>query len=331
MKRTIIVIIVTAFVLLGILFLTSKLGIISATDNKSRISESELFNYTTDAVDSQYTEIPREVIEQNIISKLQAEKDFIPRKQIEYIFINEANHGMDGLFIRYYQVIDSLEYSLQGIRLYEKKGDEYQLSYDNPNAWMCDGCSNCLNPWLGLSSDTLEIGMSWGPHQGAHTIYDFKYNKVTRHWQLVVCNERPVKHSANIYLENLNAETTEDQGEIYENMYKDLDDLYKILLIWDNPEGEELSRAYFMSEFDHQLYMRTEDIHELVDKMTDKDYSTALECARILQKNMNSDGLSLLEQIISKYPNHPLESSAEKLLKKDEQQAVKDERLDIKE
>lgn len=313
------IIIITTFVLIGIIFITNRLEIISAINNEFRNPRDEETGNDTNVVTSQYTEMTKEEIEKIIVSKLQVKKDFIPRQQMEYIFINEANHGMDGLFIRYSLANEKegwSDYPLRGIRLYEKKGDEYLLVYDNPNAWMCEGCNNSLHAWLEFDSDTLKIKMLYGPHQSFSEIYDFKYNKVTKHWQLVACGQRPVKKTANIYLENYNAEETKYQDGIYENMFENLNDLHNVLQQWDNPEGEELNRGYFISEADHQLNVSIENMDELIDKMAEEDYSIALACAPILQKHGNYYmSQYLLQQIISKYPNHPLEMSAQELLR----------------
>lgn len=262
------------------------------------------------------TTIPNE-IEDIIVWKLENALNFAPRKVDKYIFVNEEEHGMDGLFVKYEMVDynDSTgKYPLRGLRLYEKNGDEYdKISFDNPYAWMCEGCNNSRNSWLIMKKDTLKLIASWGPRQEMSSNYYFQYKKLTKKWTLMECNYTPIKQEVDIILDNYNGETTEYQREIYANRYNDLHHFHDVIQRWN--DGEDVGLRYITSWVDHQLAISEKDVDELIEEMSEDDYTIILECAPILQNHRNYIGKYILKKVMEKYPNHDLNILADEMLK----------------
>lgn len=260
--------------------------------------------------------------EELIIKSIEEQNDFQPRTIVDYSFICEEEHGMNGLLIKYELAIDKEglkdDYPTQGIRLYEKLGDDYAFVFDNPNAWMCMGCNNSLNTWMNTENAQLNIAMTWGPRQSTSSTYIFEYDKKNKHWYLIECNDRKIKPDSVILLQDFDAESTEYNKEMYEKMYENINSFYISVANWGN--GIELERQEYTSAFDHSLSVRQEEIDELLDKMDEEDYVDAFKCAPILQEGGNYLGRYILQQLIDRFPDNEQTTKAQSLLEQYEKE-----------
>ncbi|MFU1856118.1 tetratricopeptide repeat protein [Sphingobacterium sp. NGMCC 1.201703] len=86
----------------------------------------------------------------------------------------------------FYKSFDGPGYTKVGLAFYARKGNDYQLSFHNDNAFYCASCNNMRDYSVSASSDTVNISISWGPNDfGQSEGYYFVYRPALKRWQLV--------------------------------------------------------------------------------------------------------------------------------------------------
>ncbi len=72
-----------------------------------------------------------------------------------------------------------------GLAFYAQKGNDYELSFANDNAFFCASCNNMRYYNVNASRDTVSISISWGPNDfGQNEGYCFVYRPAKKRWQL---------------------------------------------------------------------------------------------------------------------------------------------------
>ncbi len=85
----------------------------------------------------------------------------------------------------FYKSFDGPGYTKVGLAFYARKGNDYQLSFHNDNAFYCESCNNMRDYSVSASSDTVYISISWGPNDfGQSEGYYFVYRPALKRWQL---------------------------------------------------------------------------------------------------------------------------------------------------
>lgn len=85
----------------------------------------------------------------------------------------------------FYKGFDGPGYTKIGLAFYTRKGNGYQLSFHNDNAFYCASCNNMRDYSISASSDSVNISISWGPNAfGQSEGYYFVYRPALKRWQL---------------------------------------------------------------------------------------------------------------------------------------------------
>ncbi|MCS4223975.1 M48 family metallopeptidase [Sphingobacterium sp. BIGb0165] len=90
---------------------------------------------------------------------------------------------------KFYKSSEASDYTRVGLAFYARKGNDYQLSFMNDNAFFCASCNNMSHYDVNASNDTVRISISWGPNaHGQSESYRFVYRPVPKRWQLAQIN-----------------------------------------------------------------------------------------------------------------------------------------------
>lgn len=90
---------------------------------------------------------------------------------------------------KFYKSSQASDYTRVGLAFYARKGNDYQLSFRNDNAFFCASCNNMSHYDVNASNDTVRISISWGPNaHGQSESYCFVYRPVPKRWQLAQIN-----------------------------------------------------------------------------------------------------------------------------------------------
>ncbi|WP_223578952.1 tetratricopeptide repeat protein [Sphingobacterium sp. GVS05A] len=85
----------------------------------------------------------------------------------------------------FYKSFDGPGYTKVGLAFYARKGNDYQLSFHNDNAFYCESCNNMRDYHVSVSSDTVYISISWGTNDfGQSEGFYFVYRPIPKRWQL---------------------------------------------------------------------------------------------------------------------------------------------------
>ena len=85
----------------------------------------------------------------------------------------------------FYKSFDAENYTRVGLAFYARKGNDYQLTFSNNDAFFCKSCNNMRDYGVSISNDTVGISISWGPNAfGQSDSYYFVYRLATKRWQL---------------------------------------------------------------------------------------------------------------------------------------------------
>ncbi len=121
----------------------------------------------------------------------------------------------------FYKSFDGPGYTKVGLAFYARKGNDYQLSFHNDNAFYCESCNNMRDYSASVSNDTVNIYISWGPNAfGQNEGYYFVYRPALKRWQLAEihrsgvddegessCEYMSYSKNTKVYLDNYYAES----------------------------------------------------------------------------------------------------------------------------
>jgi len=131
----------------------------------------------------------------------------------------------------FYKSFDGPGYTKVGLAFYARKGNDYQLSFKNDNAFFCASCNNMSYYNVNASRDTVTISISWGPNAfGQSEGYYFVYRPATKRWQLAErdnsgsddegkSSSEYMSYSKNVkvYLDDYNAESLSYDSTVISN------------------------------------------------------------------------------------------------------------------
>jgi len=133
-----------------------------------------------------------------LVDALSAE-NFAKHFNIDTIQLTQINTSKTpaGVFVAYekadtlnfkhefYKSFDADNYTRVGLAFYARKGNDYQLTFSNNNAFFCKSCNNMSHYDVNASNDTVSISILWGPNaHGQSERYRFVYRPAPKRWQL---------------------------------------------------------------------------------------------------------------------------------------------------
>lgn len=225
----------------------------------------------------------------------------------------------------FYKSFGAEDYIRVGLAFYARKGNDYQLSFKNDNAFFCASCNNMSYYDVNTSRDTVSISISWGPNaHGQNEGYCFVYRPATKRWQLAerdnsgsddegTCSREYMTYSKNIkvYLDDYNAESLSYDSTVVSNQriglsYKPGDYAALLRSLKEIPKNSLFLLPRVFNEHTAKYFMENgldEDQPDNTNPIHGKNVLSANEIGYFLEQANQLDAAQIfLDKVIERFP-----------------------------
>ena len=225
----------------------------------------------------------------------------------------------------FYKSFDGPGYTKVGLAFYARKGNDYQLSFKNDNAFFCVSCNNMRYYNVNASHDTVSISISWGPNDfGRSEGYYFVYRPTAKRWQLAerdnagsdderTSSSEYMTYSQNVkvYLDDYDAESLSYDSTVISNQriglsYKPGDYAALLRSLKEIPKNSLFLLPRVFNEHTAEYFMENgldEDQPDNTNPIHGKNVLSANEIAYFLEQTNQLDAAQVfLDKVIQRFP-----------------------------
>jgi tetratricopeptide (TPR) repeat protein len=225
----------------------------------------------------------------------------------------------------FYKSFDGPGYTKVGLAFYARKGNDYQLSFRNDNAFFCASCNNMSYYNVTASRDTVSISISWGPNAfGQNEGYYFVYRPAIKRWQLAerdnsgsddegTSSSEYMSYSKNVkvFLDDYNAESLSYDSTVISSQgigisYKPGDYAALLRSLKEIPKNSLFLLPRVFNEHTAQYFMENsldEEQPDNANPIQAKNVRAANDIAYFLEQANQLDAAQVfLDKVIERFP-----------------------------